>query len=93
MASASRETDPAVQQSEDQEVLALVSRACAGNHGAFEAIYRRYCGRIYGLCLRLCADVVEAETATQDTFVRAWQKLDWTDRLEDRKGREDTLSR
>ncbi len=76
MASASRETDPAAQQSEDQEVLALVSRACAGDHAAFEAIYRRYCGRIYGLCLRLCADVVEAETATQDTFVRAWQKLD-----------------
>ena len=76
MASASRETDPAAQQSEDQEVLALVSRACAGDHAAFEAIYRRYCGRVYGLCLRLCADVVEAETATQDTFVRAWQKLD-----------------
>jgi len=76
MASASRETEPAAQQSEDLEVLALVSRACAGDHVAFEAIYRRYCRRIYGLCLRLCADVGEAETATQDTFVRAWQKLD-----------------
>ena len=53
-----------------------MSRACAGDHGAFEAIYRRYCGRVYGLCLRLCADVGEAETATQDTFVRAWHKLD-----------------
>lgn len=57
---------------EDQD---LVARSTAGDRAAFEAIYRRYVDRIYGTCLRLTADRVEAEGLTQDTFVRAWFAL------------------
>ena len=53
----------------------LVSRAQGGDGRAFEEIYRQYVGRVYALCLRLTADVVQAETLTQDVFVRVWQKL------------------
>ena len=51
---------------------ALADRAAEGDRAAFEEIYRRYVNRVYGLCLRLTTDVVEAETLTQDTFVKGW---------------------
>ncbi len=50
----------------------LADRAAEGDREAFEEIYRRYVNRVYGLCLRLTTDVTEAETLTQDTFVKAW---------------------
>lgn len=56
---------------------ALVSRAKDGDSRAFEQLYRRHCDRVYGLCVRLCqGDRAKAEQATQDAFVRAWEKLD-----------------
>jgi RNA polymerase sigma-70 factor (ECF subfamily) len=54
----------------------LVERARTGNVRAFEALYRRCEGRVYALCMRLCADRSEAESMTQDAFVLAWQKLE-----------------
>lgn len=54
----------------------LARRAAAGDARAFERLYRLNVDRIYGLCLRLChGDVARAEQATQDAFVRAWEKL------------------
>jgi RNA polymerase sigma-70 factor (ECF subfamily) len=53
----------------------LVSRARRGDRSAFERLYRRHVGSVYAICLRLCRDVEEAETLTQDAFVRAWLKL------------------
>ncbi|MCK9995095.1 MAG: sigma-70 family RNA polymerase sigma factor [Candidatus Krumholzibacteria bacterium] len=50
----------------------LADRAAEGDRTAFEEIYRRYVNRVYGLCLRLTTDVVEAESLTQDTFVKGW---------------------
>jgi len=54
----------------------LVAAARRGDRGAFEELYRAHVGRIHALCLRLTADRVQAETLTQDAFVKAWQKLD-----------------
>jgi len=53
----------------------LVQRAQAGDFSAFEAIYRRDAGRTYALCLRMTADPALAEELTQETFIRAWSKL------------------
>jgi RNA polymerase sigma-70 factor (ECF subfamily) len=53
----------------------LVQRAQQGDGSAFEQLYWWYLPRVYGLCLRLVADPVQAEILTQDVFVRAWQKL------------------
>lgn len=53
-----------------------VRRAQQGDAGAFELLYREHAGRVYALCLRMCADPGRAEELTQDVFVRAWQKLD-----------------
>ena len=54
----------------------LVQRARAGDERAYEAVYRRYVGRVYALSLRMCGDVHTAEEITQDTFVKAWRGLE-----------------
>ncbi len=53
----------------------LVTRACRGDTGAFEALYREHVGRVYGLCLRMTGQPASAEDLTQDTFVNAWRSL------------------
>jgi RNA polymerase sigma factor (sigma-70 family) len=66
-----------VQAGQPGEESALVSRARDGDSRAFEQLYRRHSDRVYGLCVRLCqGDRAKAEQATQDAFVRAWEKLD-----------------
>ena len=54
---------------------ALVRRAKSGDMSAFEALYRRYVPRVFGLCLRMVGDSGLAEEITQDVFVRVWEKL------------------
>lgn len=53
----------------------LVRRAQGGEVTAFEELFRQFQGRIYALCLRMLADPARAEDLTQESFVRAWQKL------------------
>jgi len=57
-----------------QADAADASRAAAGDFRAFERLYRAHVGRVHALARRmLSAD--EAPEATQDAFVRAWQKI------------------
>ncbi|MEL7538009.1 MAG: sigma-70 family RNA polymerase sigma factor [Pseudomonadota bacterium] len=53
----------------------LVAVAADGNRTAFERLYRRHLGRVYGLCLRMCRDQSEAEECAQEAFIQAWRKL------------------
>jgi RNA polymerase sigma-70 factor (ECF subfamily) len=53
-----------------------VDRARIGDVGAFEELYRATVGRIHGLCLRMCGDSHLAEELTQESYIRAWKKLD-----------------
>ena len=52
-----------------------VERARHGDVSAFETLYRKTVGRIHGLCLRMCGDVHLAEELTQESYIRAWDKL------------------
>lgn len=54
----------------------LVAAARQGDGAAFRGLYDQLAGRVYALCLRMTADVQEAEEFTQDVFVRAWERLD-----------------
>jgi RNA polymerase sigma-70 factor (ECF subfamily) len=55
---------------------ALVRSAAGGDMQAFEALYRRYVGRVHGVIMRLVGGQgVRAEDLTQEAFVRAWQAL------------------
>jgi RNA polymerase sigma factor (sigma-70 family) len=51
-----------------------IALAAAGNTQAFERVYRRHVERIHGLCRRMLSPE-EADDATQEVFIRAWQKL------------------
>ena len=51
-----------------------VAAAASGDVRAFERVYRRHVARIHTTALRMLG-VEEADDATQDVFVRAWQRL------------------
>jgi RNA polymerase sigma-70 factor (ECF subfamily) len=53
----------------------LVRRAQQGDTDAYELLYRELVDRIYAVCLRMTADSDRATELTQDTFIRAWEKL------------------
>jgi len=52
-----------------------VIRAQGGDKVAFEQLYRNHVDRVYALCLRMTGNAGLAEELTQDSFVRAWDKL------------------
>ncbi len=54
----------------------LVSRSKNGDQSAYESLYRANIGKVYALCLRLCGQKELAEDLAQESFIRAWQKLD-----------------
>ena len=49
--------------------------AAAGDARAFERLYRAHLSRVYSLARRLLGPDDDADEATQDVFVRAWEKL------------------
>jgi len=53
----------------------LVGAARAGDVDAFEALVRRYQLPMYRLALRMLASEADAEDATQEAFVLAWQNV------------------
>lgn len=62
---------------EDQRVeRELVARCLAGAQSAAREFVERYQSVVYGVCLRMLADVQDAEDAAQETFVRALRALE-----------------
>lgn len=53
----------------------LVRAATTGDLDAFETLVRRYQAPVYRVALRMLGSDADAQDATQDTFVRAWQSL------------------
>lgn len=58
------------------ELATLLERCRAGNELAWEALVRRYQGRVYGLALHYLGDPEEARDVAQEIFVRIFRKLD-----------------
>lgn len=56
----------------DQE---LISRVLAGDPAAERALYEAHVDRVYRMAWRLTGDAHQAEDVTQDTFVRAFERL------------------
>ena len=59
----------------DAEPVVLVSAAVCGDLRAFEALYRQFAPRVFGLCLRLTGQREAAEDCTQESFIAAWRAL------------------
>ena len=55
---------------EDERLLAQIAD---GDHGAFEALYRRYARPVLALAQRRLGDSGKAEEAVQEAFVSVWR--------------------
>ena len=58
------------------EEAVWIRQAQQSDSRAFESLYRRHHGRVYGICLRMTGNVSEAEDCAQEAFIQAWSKLD-----------------
>lgn len=58
---------------------ALVARIRGGEPHLYGTLVDRYQRRLWWSCLRMLGDPDEAEDVVQETFVRAWEKLDGFD--------------
>ena len=57
-----------------QEELALIKGVIKKDQQAFWALYERYSAQVHALTLRILGDSMLAEEATQDTFLKLWEK-------------------
>ena len=53
----------------------LVTRTAAGDHAAFEALMRRYNGRLFRAARAILKDDAEAEDAVQDAYLDAYRHM------------------
>jgi RNA polymerase sigma-70 factor (ECF subfamily) len=72
-----RQRDPSSAPSNEMDVndVELVERSRGGDMAAFEAIYRRHAGRLYGLASRMAGSVDDGEDLLQEIFLQAYRKL------------------
>ena len=61
--------------SSDDEDLALVRQSLAGQTEAFGALVTRYQRVMYTVALRMVGNAEDARDATQDAFIKAFQRL------------------
>lgn len=54
----------------------LVRKANEGDKYAFKDLFEVNSPRLYAFCLRMSADPETAQEITQDTFIKAWEKLE-----------------
>lgn len=55
----------------DQQCLQAIAR---GDSSAFEALYRRYAGKVLGMLRKHCHDLGLADELLQDVFLSIWSK-------------------
>lgn len=57
----------------DEELVSLA--VAAGDQRAFGELVRRYQSRVRGWLCQLCGDPAEADDLAQETFLKAWSRL------------------
>lgn len=59
----------------DLPEVEAVRRAQRGDAAAFERLYRLHSRRVFGLCLHMVKNPVEAEDLTQETFLKVFRRI------------------
>jgi RNA polymerase sigma-70 factor (ECF subfamily) len=67
------------EQRESAEEAELIARIRSGESHLYGTLVDRYQRRLWWSCLRMLGDADEADDVVQETFVRAWEKLDGFD--------------
>jgi RNA polymerase sigma-70 factor (ECF subfamily) len=60
----------------DTATVELVEAASAGDQDAFRRLFDKHRRQIHVHCYRMLGSLHDAEDATQETFLRAWRRLD-----------------
>lgn len=55
--------------------LQLMAKAAQGERSAFEQLYDRYSGALFGVILKVVNDQAKAEELLQDTFLKIWRSI------------------
>lgn len=74
-----KDTDGAVvttiySSSTETEIPDLISRIALGDRGAFSKLYALTGPKLFGVCIRILKDRVQAEDAIQEVYVKIWQR-------------------
>lgn len=70
-------TDEIATESESARIadFELTQKAAGGDLEAFEQIYWKHHRRVFGICVRMTKNVVEAEDLTQEVFLQLFKKI------------------
>jgi RNA polymerase sigma-70 factor (ECF subfamily) len=63
-----------VQESDNEFEAGLINRIAEGDDSAFDALYKRFSGALYGMAYRIMNDAKEAEDVLQEGFTYIWRK-------------------
>jgi RNA polymerase sigma-70 factor (ECF subfamily) len=63
-------------QNATREDMTLVQEVLAGNQASFQLLVERYEGKLFALARRYTRSMVEVEDLVQDTFLKAFSRLD-----------------
>ena len=66
---------PRAERVSSSSTSALIAAAQSGDAAAFASLYDANVARVFALCVGMVGDRATAAEYTQDTFVRAWQRL------------------
>lgn len=59
-----------------EDITKLIFRVALKERAAFDQLYRLTSAKLFGVCLRILRDRVEAEEALQEVYVKIWTKAD-----------------
>jgi RNA polymerase sigma-70 factor (ECF subfamily) len=65
--------DPGLGEGRGQDLEWLLAHVARGDHGAFEAVYERMAGPVYGLVRRVVRDLAQSEEVTQEVLLEVWR--------------------
>lgn len=56
-----------------QDLAGLLARVARGDHGAFEAVYDRLAGPVYGIVRKVLRDPAQSEEVAQEVMLEIWR--------------------